>query len=267
MCVCVYCVRRMYVCIKSSWPFDRSIKGWVVYWKISIAFAPSANPVQTLSLSLSLLYIPSERALKTLILFSKKTHTEKRGLVCVNCVCIYELKYRSITTHKRRKAANGSQKMFVKVRQGLKEEQVFFISLLLLLSVCLSFCQPLEKLSRSLGNKENDNSQRDERDADRERRRRYANKMFPSRRPDSCVWAKRRRCKSPGKGIRRDSGNFYFSSLFFPLLLVEPSPFFQIIKDECRSIQLSRVPQWSRLLFLPPPSSFLALPTRLLGRV
>jgi hypothetical protein len=79
MCVCVYCVvRRMYVCIKSSWPFDRSIKGWVVYWKISIAFAPFSK---SSSDSLALVHIPSERALKTLILFSKRhthTHTQRR---------------------------------------------------------------------------------------------------------------------------------------------------------------------------------------------
>lgn len=67
-----------------------------------------------------------------------------------------------------------------------------------------------------------------------------------------------------GKGIRRDSGNFWFCSFFFFFFFAGPSPFFRSSK---MNVAISDSPEYLNDLdffFSFPP---FAHPTRLLGRV
>lgn len=146
MCLCVYCVvRRMYVCIKSSWPFDRSIKGVGGL----LEDIHRIRPLQQIQFRLSSSCThPIRKGPQDSYSLLQKTHThtqrEKRGLVCVCKLCMYIRAQVSIYHHiqERRKAANGSQNAFVKVRQGLKRRRTslfyFFYFFFFCLSVCLS---------------------------------------------------------------------------------------------------------------------------------
>ena len=142
------------------------------------------------------------------------------------------------TQGEREREANGSQNVRQSSSRPEKEGEIFFF----LLSLPRKLSRSLKKSRKWQQPAKRDEEKKErETDIDRERhRRRYANKMFPLRVYGPLTLSS----KMQVVGIRerkkkRDFGNLFSLWPFPPFL-------FQIIKDECRSIQLSRVPQWSR---------------------